>query len=370
LIDDERDAFLMTRALVGQIELPAIELDWVATFEEGLEALTRDEYDVFLVDYFLGDRTGLDLLREARRHQLHAPAIMLTGRGSHDVDLQAMGAGAADYLVKGQIEPEDLERSIRYALDRVESLRALWESEERHRGMFDNLPMGVYRCTPRGEFLDANPALTRILGYPDQVTLDRVYASTLYVGPDDSEPFRARLEQFGVARGFETTLRRVDGRQIRLRNTARVHRNADGETAYIEGIVEDISSTWRAGGVYQDAARFQAMYNHSGIGMLILDVSGVLQDVNAAFCSLSGRDQDELLSTDYSELWVEQDRSDVAAGLRRLSEGGEERSEQTRNLRMKDGSLREVSVVTALIRDWNEEPDHILVLVEETSRSP
>ncbi len=89
-----------------------------------------------------------------------------------------MRAGAADYLVKGRIEPEDLERSIRYALDRVEALRALRESEERHRGMFDNLPIGVYRCTPNGGFLDANPALIRILGYPDIATLGGVYAST------------------------------------------------------------------------------------------------------------------------------------------------------------------------------------------------
>ena len=369
LIDDEQDAFVMTRTLLEQIERPTIELDWVATFEEGREALIRDEYDVFLVDYFLEERTGIDLLREARRHQLQAPVIMLTGRGSHDVDLQAMRAGAADYLVKGRIEPEDLERSIRYALDRIESLRALRESEERHRGMFDNLPMGVYRCTPSGEFLDANPALIRILGYPDPATLDRVYASTLYVGSGDSESFRARLEQFGVARGFETTLRSVDGRHLRLRNTARVHRNADGEAAYIEGVIEDVSSMWRAGGIYQDAARFQVMYNHSGIGMLILDFSGGLQDVNAAFCSLSGRDQDDLLSTDYSELWVEEDRSDVAAELRGLSEGGEEHSEKTRTLRMKDGSLRAVIMATALICDWNEEPDHILVLVEEISRS-
>jgi len=100
LIDDEHSAFVMTRALLKQIERPTIELDWVATFEEGLEALAGDEYDVFLVDYFLGDRTGLDLLREARRHRLQAPAIMLTGRGSHDVDLQAMRAGVADYLAR------------------------------------------------------------------------------------------------------------------------------------------------------------------------------------------------------------------------------------------------------------------------------
>ena len=232
---------MMTRALLGQIERPAIELDWVATFEEGREALVRDDYDVYLLDYFLEERTGLDLLREAQRRQLQAPVIMLTGRGSHDVDLQAMGAGAADYLVKARIEPEDLERSIRYALDRVESLRALRESEARHRGMFDNLPMGLYRCTPSGEFLDANPALIRMLGYPERATLESVYASTFYVGSGESGAFKARLEQSGVARGFETTLRSVDGRDVRVRNTARVHRSTDGEAVYIEGVLEEIS---------------------------------------------------------------------------------------------------------------------------------
>jgi PAS domain S-box-containing protein len=156
-----------------------------------------------------------------------------------------MRAGAADYLVKGRIEPEDLERSIRYALDRVEALRALRESEERRRGMFDNLPIGVYRCTPNGGFLDANPALIRILGYPDIATLGGVYASTLYVAPDDSERFRSRLDQFGLVRGFETQLHCADGRNIRLRNTARVHRNTEGEAEYIEGVIEDISAHGR-----------------------------------------------------------------------------------------------------------------------------
>ena len=117
LVDDDQGDFAMTRALLDQIERPTIELDWVSTFEEGRAALERDDYDLFIVDYALEDRTGLDLLREAGRRQLQAPVIMLTGRGSHAVDVEAMRAGAADYLVKGQIEPEDLERSIRYALD-------------------------------------------------------------------------------------------------------------------------------------------------------------------------------------------------------------------------------------------------------------
>jgi len=367
LVDDDQGDYVMTRSLVEQIENPKIELDWVATFEEGREALKRDEYDIFIVDYFLEDRTGLDLLREAGRRQLQAPVIMLTGRGSHDIDLDAMRAGAADYLVKGRIEPEDLERSIRYALDRVEALRALRESEERHRGMFDNLPIGVYRCTPNGEFLDANPALIRILGYPDTTALGGVYAPTLYVAPDDSERFRSRLDQFGLVRGFETQLHRADGKNIRLRNTARVHRNAEGEAEYIEGVIEDISASWQTAGVYQEAARFRAMCDHGTVRMMILDLSGKIQDANAAFCSLSGRDKEDLLSTDYSELWAEEERPAVAEELRRLEEGEEAPSERSGNLRMTDDSLRAVRVVTSVILDWTRQPDHILVLVEESS---
>lgn len=114
--------------MAQQITRPKIELDWVATFEEDRDALTQDDYDVYIVDYCLEDRTGLDLLREAGRQQLQSPVIMLTGRGSHAVDMEATQAGVADYWVKGEIGPADLERSIRYAFDRVEALTALRES--------------------------------------------------------------------------------------------------------------------------------------------------------------------------------------------------------------------------------------------------
>ena len=91
--------------------------------------------------------------------------------------------------------------------------------------------------------MDANPALVRILGYPDPDTLARLYASTFYGSAEDEETFKARLREFGVVRGFETHLRGVDGRDIRLRNTARIHRDADGEVDYVEGVVEDVSRT-------------------------------------------------------------------------------------------------------------------------------
>ena len=366
LIDDDQGDFVFTKGLLSQITPPTIELDWVPTFEEGHDAIAKGGYDIYLVDYFLEDRTDLDLLREAGRHQLEAPVIMLTGRGSHDVDVEAMQAGAADYLVKGQIEPEDLERSIRYALDRVEAQRALRVSEERHRGMFDHLPVGVYRCSPEGEFLDANPALVRILGYPDPDTLARLYASTFYVSAEDEETFKARLREFGVVRGFETHLRGVDGRDIRLRNTARIHRDADGDADYVEGVVEDVSRTLGSLGIYQESARYRALYECDHIGILTLDGSGKIQDANPAFRALSGYEEEDLSSVPYAEFFEEEDRAAALENIRELSAGGSAIREDHRRLRMKDGSIRTVNALSILIRDSDHEPDYILVVLKTT----
>ena len=367
LIDDDQGDFVVTKGLLSQITHPTIELDWVPTFEEGHDAMANGGYDVYLVDYFLEDRTGLDLLREAARHQLQAPVIMLTGRGSHEVDIEAMQAGAADYLVKGQIEPEDLERSIRYALDRMEAQRALRASEERHRAMFDHLPLGVYRCTPEGEFLDANPALVRILGYPDPASLDRLYASTLYVSDEDVEIFKARLKEFGIVRGFETQLRGVDGRTIRLRNTARIHREADGNIGYVEGIIEDVSREESLLALNREAARYEALYECDHIGILTLDRSGETQDGNAAFRALSGYDEEDLSSVGYPELFEEGDRAEVLEEIRQLSAGGSAIRKESRDLRMKDGSTRTVRTLSILIRDWDGDPNHILIEATPTA---
>jgi signal transduction histidine kinase len=116
LIDDDRDDYLLTRDLFAEIPGDRYKLEWVATYEEGLAAVARGEHDIYLLDFRLGEHTGLDLLAEARKRQAMGPVILLTGQTQWDVDLAAMEKGAADYLEKGRLDSTLLERSIRYAL--------------------------------------------------------------------------------------------------------------------------------------------------------------------------------------------------------------------------------------------------------------
>ncbi len=118
IVDDDEDDFIIARDLFWEIDRSAYAIDWAQSYDSAFRQMAEVRYDVFLIDYRLGAQSGLELLQEAKRQGYDAPMILLTGQGDHEVDLQAMRAGAADFLVKGQINSQSVERSIRYALER------------------------------------------------------------------------------------------------------------------------------------------------------------------------------------------------------------------------------------------------------------
>lgn len=137
-IEDDEDDYLLTREVFEELEeADRFELVWMSTFEDGLEALCYGDYDVCLLDYRLGARDGIELLGEALVRGCNIPIILLTGLGSREVDRAAMDAGAADYLVKGEISPPLLERSIRHSIERrraeLQRERAIQQRDEIQR---------------------------------------------------------------------------------------------------------------------------------------------------------------------------------------------------------------------------------------------
>lgn len=127
LIDDDEDDYLLTRELLGEIFGGRLRLDWARNWDAALAAISQQRHEVYLVDYRLGERTGLELVREAVERGCSAPFIVLTGQGSREIDLEAMRAGAMDYLVKGEITAPLLDRSIRYSIERHRAERRLAE---------------------------------------------------------------------------------------------------------------------------------------------------------------------------------------------------------------------------------------------------
>ena len=101
LVDDDEEDYLITRQLLADIDGQSFDLDWVATYQAGLEAIASDQHDVYLLDYRLGERDGLELLREALTNGARGPMILMTGQADHEVDVEGMKAGAMDFLGQG-----------------------------------------------------------------------------------------------------------------------------------------------------------------------------------------------------------------------------------------------------------------------------
>jgi diguanylate cyclase (GGDEF)-like protein len=125
VIDDDRLQFRLVQQHFRNFRRGTYELDWSETYEDGLRRLLEGRYDVCLLDYRLQDHDGLQLIREATMAGCQTPIVFLTAESSDNIDVQAMEAGALDYLVKGEITPGSLERSLRYALKLGETLEAL-----------------------------------------------------------------------------------------------------------------------------------------------------------------------------------------------------------------------------------------------------
>ncbi len=197
IVDDDEDDYYLTHAILVDVYGDQIDVDWISSYEAAIETLLSNRHGLCLMDYALGARTGLDLLRDVLARGCRTPIIMLTGNADWEVDVQTMEAGAADYLVKGQFGGRQLERSIRYAIgfavERHQTLEALRLSEERYALAVRGAADGLWDWDLTTDRIYYAPRWKSILGYEDGQIGDSAREWFDRVHPLDVERVRVEI---------------------------------------------------------------------------------------------------------------------------------------------------------------------------------
>jgi diguanylate cyclase (GGDEF)-like protein/PAS domain S-box-containing protein len=245
LIEDDEDDYLITCDLLAGQERARYEVDWSQDFDAALDRIREQSHDVYLIDYRLGSRTGLELVREGFADRPGAPVLMLTGQIDYEIDLEATALGVTDYLVKQELNAASLERSIRYALSHQQTIGSLSRSEERYALAVRAANDGIWDWDLIEDRIYFSPRWHEILGRPEQPDDEDPSAWFDLVHADDLLRLRAAIDAHLAGRTphllSQHRMRHSDGgwRWVLTRGLA--IRDVDGTATRMAGSLSDIT---------------------------------------------------------------------------------------------------------------------------------
>jgi PAS domain S-box-containing protein len=244
--DNPLDAELIHSRING--ELNDYEIKWVSNKNDFLSGIEKENYDILLCDFNLPSfKDGFEILDLARSRSQEIPIIFVTGTIGEELAVGLLKKGATDYILKDKLIKlvPAITRAINEHNERIEKKiiqNALEESEDRFRNLFMNSPVGIYRSTPEGEVIVANPALVKILGFS---SLDELKKRDLkaegFINQDERDKFKQIMHRDGEVIGFETTWINREGKPIYILENSKAIKGNNGEVLYYEGTIEDIT---------------------------------------------------------------------------------------------------------------------------------
>jgi signal transduction histidine kinase len=213
VVEDDEAYFLVFRDLARSLKDVRVEVVWASTYEQGLDALQR-HHDVAFIDSWLGSKCGLELMRAAHERGSRAPMILLAEVADRAVDVDAMRAGAADYVVKAELNGPMLERVMRYAISRAKTETVLRERDARLQNTvsllqatLDATADGILVTDEAGHIVSCNDRFREMWRVPPEVKSGRDFAELhrqRFTELKDPAGFRERVQQIRAQREGET----------------------------------------------------------------------------------------------------------------------------------------------------------------------
>jgi PAS domain S-box-containing protein/putative nucleotidyltransferase with HDIG domain len=261
IVDDDKPFGQMLENVIRK--LTGFVCSFVESAREALEVLEERVVDVVITDIKMPDMSGIELTRIIKE-KYASDVIVITGYYEDFTYEEAIENGANDFIEK-PVRPTELilrlkrvlrERAILYKREQAKD--ALIKSEKSYHAIFDRAMEGLFQTTPEGQFVTANKALARMLGYesPDELMATVTYIpAQLYARQEDYAALLKILNESGSVNRYEAQFRRKDGRHIWISTNMMSVRNNNGQLLYYEGNVEDISPLKSAEGERENSIK-------------------------------------------------------------------------------------------------------------------
>jgi PAS domain S-box-containing protein len=241
-------------------------------------------------------------------------------------------------------------------------------TNDRYRQLFEDTPIGLYRSTVDGRLLDANPALVRILGYPDRETLLATPIAGTYVDPADRDRLIRLAAQERTGSYAEMQLRRFDGSPTWVRINTHVVPDVQGTPALLEGTIEDIAERKGAEAALVEAERRYRDLVQMSPDAVMVHVRGRIVFVNPAGARLFGaHDPAELIGHAVFDLVHPDSLASVRSRVAAVTERQVDAPLMVEKLRRLDGSAFLAEVAARPIA-FEGEPAVHLVARDVTNR--
>lgn len=198
-------------------------------------------------------------------------------------------------------EREKIIKVIGNVMDITEQKNAeekLRDSERRFKSLYENATIGIFRTTPEGNILLANPAFVNLVGYDSEDEFKSINLNTakVYYDINTRKEFMREVEANGVVTGFEAKWYKKDGSIIYVLINARVFKDSDGNVKYYDGTLENITERKEAEeALRKSEAQYRHFFEKDISGNYLTDVKGDIISCNTAFAKIMGYDSAEEL---------------------------------------------------------------------------
>jgi diguanylate cyclase (GGDEF)-like protein/PAS domain S-box-containing protein len=245
VIDDNPADFRRLQESLAHVYQVDFVFDRAGTLEAGIRRLQGGSYDLVLLDLSLPDTEGLEAVARVRLSAPWVPVVVLSGLDDEGLAVRAVQAGAQDYLVKGDMDPRLLYRSVRYAMERAQTLEELVESRERYALAVEGANDGIWDWDLRTGVIYFSHRWKSMLGYADAEIGDDPEEWFGRVHPDDLGTLKSRLDAHrrGVTAHFEHEhrMRHRSGRYVWMLSRGIAIHGRKGGASRMAGSQTDIT---------------------------------------------------------------------------------------------------------------------------------